>query len=177
MTLSLEEKENAKKRARRNSADKLSLLEAEVISLFVQVCRFLRQPRSLGEIYGLLFISPQPLALDDLIYQLGMSKASASMGLKSLRNSGAIKMVYMPGDRRVHYEAVPELRNLASHFLRDQIVSHWNSGAYRLGHITDMVKEMPAADRARVNARVTTLTTWEKKSRKLLPVIFKIFAA
>ena len=116
MTLSLEEKENAKKRARRNSADKLSLLQAEVISLFVQACRLFRQPPTLGEIYGLLFISPRPLALDHLIYQLGMSKASASMGLKSLRNSGAIKMVYMPGDRRVHYEAVPELRQLAGIF-------------------------------------------------------------
>ena len=177
MTLSLEEKENAKKRARRNSADKLSLLQAEVISLFVQACRLFRQPPTLGEIYGLLFISPRPLALDHLIYQLGMSKASASMGLKSLRNSGAIKMVYMPGDRRVHYEAVPELRQLARHFLRDQIETHWNSGAYRLGQITNLVKEMPAADRARVNARVITLTSWEKKSRKLLPIIFKIIGA
>lgn len=99
------------------------------------------------------------------------------MGLKFLRNSAAIKMVYVPGDRRVHYEAVAELRNLASRFLRDQIVPHLDSGLYRLEHIADMVKQLPAEDRARVSARVTILTNWKKKSRKFLPVILKILGA
>ena len=35
----------------------LSPLETEIIDLFVQVSRLLGQPRSLAEIYGLLFIS------------------------------------------------------------------------------------------------------------------------
>ena len=177
MTLALAEKETAKNRRHRNSAEKLSPLQAEVISLFVQVSRVLGQPRSWGEIYGLLFISPRPLALDDLIDQLGMSKASASTGLKFLRNSGAIKMVYVPGDRRKHYEAVAELRNLAGRFLQDQIVPHLDNSLYRLEHIADMVKQLPAEDRARVKARVTILANWEKKSRKFLPVILKILGA
>lgn len=80
MTFFLEEKETAKNRRHQNSAEKLSLLQAEVISLFVQVSRVLGQPRSLGEIYGLLFISPRPLALDHLIDQLGMSKGQAAWG-------------------------------------------------------------------------------------------------
>jgi DNA-binding transcriptional regulator GbsR (MarR family) len=177
MTLSLEEKETAKNRRHQNSAEQLSPLQAEVISLFVQLSRVVGQPRSLGEIYGLLFISPRPLALDHLIDQLGMSKASASMGLKFLRNAGALKMVYVPGDRRVHYEAVAELRHLASRFLRDQIVPHLDSSLYRLEHIAKLVKQLPAEDRARVKARVTILANWEKKSRKFLPVFLKILGA
>src|SRR2546421_3286977 len=89
----------------------LSPLETEVIDLFVQLSRLLGQPRSLAEIYGLLFISAQPLAMDDLIERLGMSKGSASQGLKFLHNLGAVRTVYVPGDRRTHYEAVAELRN------------------------------------------------------------------
>ena len=177
MTLVLEEKQTSKNRRHQNSAEKLSPLQAEVISLFVQVSRVLGQPRSLGEIYGLLFISARPLALDHLIDQLGMSKGSASVGLKFLRNAGAIKMVYVPGDRRVHYEAVAELRNLAGRFVRDQIVPYLDSGLNRLEQIADMVKQLPAADRARVKARVTLLTGWEKKSRTFLPVILKILGA
>jgi hypothetical protein len=99
------------------------------------------------------------------------------MGLKCLRNFGAIKMVYVLGGRHVHYEAVAELRNLASRFLRDQIVPHLDSGLYRLEHIADMVKQLPAEDLARVSARVTMLTSWEKKSRKFLPVILKVLGA
>src|SRR5204863_1888133 len=84
---------------------KINPLEGEVVAFFVHICRLLGQPPSLGEVYGLLFISAQPLALDDLIERLGLSKGSASMGLKFLRNAGAIRMTYVPGDRRVHYEA------------------------------------------------------------------------
>src|SRR5262245_15236674 len=83
----------------------LTPLETEIIDLFVQLSRLLGQPRSLAEIYGLLFISAQPLSMDDLIARLQLSKGSASQGLKFLRALGAVRMVYIAGDRRVHYEA------------------------------------------------------------------------
>jgi len=174
MSLALTVRPAAKHRGNGNSTEKLNPLEAEVISLFVQMCRALGQPRSLGEIYGLLYISARPLAMDDLIERLGLSKGSASMGLKFLRNAGAINMVYVPGDRRVHYEAVAELRNLATRFLRDQIVPHLDSGLSRLEQIAVMVKQLPSDQRSRIQARVTMLQSWEKKSRKFLPLIVKI---
>src|SRR5882724_4174156 len=98
----------------------LNPLETEIIDFFFQLSRLLGQPRSLAEIYGLLFISARPLAMDHLIERLNLSKGSASQGLKFLRNIGAIKTVYVAGDRRAHYEAVAELRNLVTRFLRDQ---------------------------------------------------------
>lgn len=152
----------------------VSDLEAEVIGLFVQLSRALGQPRSLAEIYGLLFISASPLALDDLIERLGLAKGTASVGLKFLRNIGAIKMVYVSGSRRVHYEAVAELRNLVSRFLRDQIVPHLDSGLERIDHIASLARQLPAQEQARVNRRIALLQSWGKKGRKFLPVIAKI---
>src|SRR5438876_12324214 len=106
MLLPIGEKAPGKNAAERQAIAWLNPLETEIIDLFVQVSRLLGQPRSLAEIYGLLFISARPLAMDDLIERLHMSKGSASQGLKFLRSVGAVKMVYMPADRRVHYEAV-----------------------------------------------------------------------
>ena len=99
------------------------------------------------------------------------------MGLKFLRNFRAIKIVYVPGDRRVHYQAVAKLRHLANRFLRAQIVPSLDGGLYRLEPIPGMVKQLPVEDRAPVSARVTMLTNWEKKSRKFLPVILNILGA
>src|SRR5712692_2761046 len=144
----------------------LTELETEIIDLFVQVSRVLGQPRSLAEIYGLLFISAQPLAMDHLIERLRLSKGSASQGLKFLRNMGAVKTVYVPGDRRVHYEAVAELRNLLTRFLRDQIVPHLENGHARLTRIAGMVKQLPASDRTRVQDRVTMLQSWGKRGKR-----------
>ena len=155
-------------------AARLSPLETEIIDFFVQLSRLLGQPRSLAEIYGLLFISGRPLAMDDLIERLQLSKGSASQGLKFLRNIGAVRMVYVPGERRVHYEAVAELRNLATRFLRDQIVPHLDNGQTRLERIAGMVKQLPSEQRAGVNGRVKMLQSWERNGRRFLPLVVKI---
>jgi DNA-binding transcriptional regulator GbsR (MarR family) len=161
----------------RAPAPRLSPLEIEIIDLFVQVSRLLGQPRSLAEIYGLLFISVRPLAMDDLIERLQLSKGSASQGLKFLRNVGAVKMVYVAADRRVHYEAVAELRNLVTRFLRDQIVPDLDQAQDRLTRLAQMVKHLPAEDRARVNDRVKMLQSWSKRGRRFLPMMVRIMGA
>ena len=152
----------------------LSPLETEIIDLFVQLSRLFGQPRSLAEIYGLLFISSVPLTMDDLIARLRLSKGSASQGLKFLRNMGAVQTVYVAGDRRVYYEAVAELRNLATRFLRDQIVPHLDNGQARLDRISGLVKEMPTDQRSRVATRVTMLQSWVRNGRRFLPLVVRI---
>ncbi len=157
-----------------NHSTKLSLLEIEIIDFFVQLSALLGQPRSFAEIYGLLFISPRPLAMDDLIERLELSKGSASQGLKFLREFGAVREVEIAGDRRTHYEAVAELRNLATRFMRDQISPRLESGQARLDRIAVLAKQLPAAERARVGSRVTMLQSWGKRGNKFLPLVVKI---
>ena len=174
MILAFEEKGLAKAAKEPKPAAHLSPLETEIIDFFVQLSRLLGQPRSLAEIYGLLFISGRPLAMDDLIERLQFSKGSASQGLKFLRNIGAVRMVYVAGERRVHYEAVAELRNLATRFLRDQIVPHLDNGQARLERIAEMVKQLPPEERPRINGRVKMLQSWERNGRRFLPLVVKI---
>ncbi len=157
-----------------SSPSALNPLETEVIDLFVQLSRLLGQPRSLAELYGLLFISARPMTMDDLIARLQMSKGSASQGLKFLNTLGAIKTIYVPGDRRTHYEAVAELRKLTTRFLSDQIVPHLESGQVRLGRISGLAKQLPPEERLRVNNRIGTLQKWEKKGRRFLPLVVKM---
>lgn len=66
--------------------------------------------------------------MDDLTERLDLSKGSANQGLKFSRNLGAVRTIAVPGDRRVHYEAVAELRSLAGRFLHDRIEPHLGEG-------------------------------------------------
>jgi len=177
MLLADPEKEPGKSPRDGKPGPRLNPLEVEIIDLFVEVSRLLGQPRSLAEIYGVLFISERPLAMDDLIERLALSKGSASQGLRFLRNLGAVKMIYVPGDRRVHYEAVAELRKLLTRFLRDQIVPQLETGQARLERIAGMIRQLPSAQRARLNGRVTMLQSWGKRGRKFLPMLVKILGA
>src|SRR5258708_28451651 len=143
MLLDIADKRSAGEARNQRPAARLSPLETEIIDFFVELSRLVGQPRSLAEIYGLLFVSSRPLAMDDVIERLRLSKGSASQGLKFLRNMGAVRMVYVPGDRRVHYEAVAELRNLATRFLRDQVVPQLDNAQTRLERIADLMDESP----------------------------------
>jgi len=177
MILALEEKAPARSVKDRPPPARLSPLETEIIDFFVSLSRQLGQPRSLAELYGLLFISGRPLAMDDLIERLQLSKGSASQGLKFLRHIGAVRMVYVAGERRVHYEAVAELRNLAARFLRDQILAHLDGSLDRIDRLPGLVEDLPPDERELVRARIGMLESWQKKTRKILPMLLKILGA
>jgi HTH-type transcriptional regulator, glycine betaine synthesis regulator len=152
----------------------LEPVEVEVINLFVQFARALGQPRSVAEIYGLLFVSPRPLAMDTLIERLNLSKGSASQGLKYLQDIGGVRTVYVAGDRRTHYEAVAELRNLAGRFLRQQILTNFEGSGSHLDRIALQTQKLSGEHRKHVAARVKTLRRWEKSGRRILPLVLKM---
>jgi HTH-type transcriptional regulator, glycine betaine synthesis regulator len=156
------------------SESRLGPVEIEVIHLFVQFSRALGQPRSVAEIYGLLFVSHKPLTLDDLIERLNLSKGSGSQGLKYLQDLGAVRTVYVGGDRRTHYEAVAELRNLAGRFLRQQILTHFEDSESCLERIAAAAQKLSGEQRKFVTARVKTLRSWERNGRRVLPFMLKI---
>jgi DNA-binding transcriptional regulator GbsR (MarR family) len=152
----------------------LNPVEVEVIHLFVQFSRALGQPRSVAEIYGLLFISHRPLPMDELIGRLKLSKGSASQGLRYLLDLGAVRTVYVAGDRRTHYEAVAELRNLAGRFLRQQILTHFQDSGARLNHITAEAQKLSEEERKHAVARVKMLRSWEKNAKRMLPLVLRL---
>ena len=154
-----------------------SLLEAEVIGLFVQLSRLFGQPRSYAEIYAVLFMSPQPMTMDELIERLGISKGSASQGLSFLRKSGAIKPVLIPGRRPTHYEAVAELRQLALGFSQGQILPQIQDSQSRLSQIVGMVEELPSEERSHAGRRIAMLQSWGKQAGQFLPLVTKLLSA
>ena len=166
---------------KRNSLDNrptgvvsLNPVEVEVIHLFVQLSRALGQPPSVAEIYGLLFVSPRPLPQDEFFERLNLSKGSASQGLWYLLDLGAVRTVYVAADRRVHYEAVAELRNLAGRFLRQQILTNFEDSGTRLNRIAAEAQKLPEDERKFAVGRVRMLRSWEKNVKRVLPLVLRI---
>ena len=61
--------------------------------------------RVLGQIFAWLYFSPEPQSLDDLTAALGISKGSASMGVRQLEQWNALEKVWVKGSRRDYYRA------------------------------------------------------------------------
>lgn len=155
--------------------DELNAVEVEIIDLFVNAVRLLGIPKSVGEIYGLLFVSSEPVPLDALVDRLKMSKGSASQGVKLLRTIGAVKHVYVPGDRRDHYVAETQLKKLASGFIKEELEPHIDSGKERLTRLRELQRDLPAGDVSDFYSdQIDQLGRWHGRARKLLPLVARI---
>ena len=150
----------------------LAVIEKQVVSLFADGVRVAGLPRSIGEIYGLLFISREPLSLDDLVKRLGISKGSASQGLKFL---GAFREVDGPDARRTYFEADIKLKKLVGGFIREQLRPHLDSGKDRIKVLeNEVMKEGDAARRAFYDERVKKLERWLKQAKLLMPLVQRV---
>jgi DNA-binding transcriptional regulator GbsR (MarR family) len=149
-------------------------LEVEAIGLFVQLGHMVGQPRSFAEVYGLLFISPRPMTIEDLVERLGTSRAAADRALRFLRKAGALRIVYVPGDRRMHFEAVAELRHLVIGFVRDQLLPQLANSENRIDRLAELVHKLRGEPRAKLSARAAMLQNWSKKSRNLVPIVVRV---
>ena len=151
----------------------LNALEVEVIDLFVSIVRIMGIPKSVAEIYGLLFVSPEPLTLDGIVDRLRISKGSVSQGLKLLRAFGGVKTIYVAGDRRDHYVAETELKMLVAGFMRGEIQPRLENGKHRLSHVQEICEQVDAGEdkAAFYTARVRKLKQWHDRSEMLLPLL------
>lgn len=156
----------------------LLAVQAHFIELFVSAADALGVPRSIGEIYGVIFAAPRPLTFQEIVERLNLSKGSVSQGLKALRSLGAVRTAYVPGDRRDHFEPETELRMLVAGLLRDRIQPHLEQGRQRLERVRAEVAGGEGAlseEEARVlRTRLAKLESWRKKGALLLPLVGKI---
>ena len=154
---------------------KLSPAEAEAIGLFVHVSRMLGRPKSSAEVYGVLFVSPRPLAVEDVAGRLATSTQAVRAAFRFLRRAGLLRMVYVPGDRRLHYEAVPELQHMVRRFVRDEVVPQLANAENRMGLLAECVNKLPKEQRARLGGRVAALERWGRLTRELASGFLGLF--
>jgi DNA-binding transcriptional regulator GbsR (MarR family) len=146
-----------------------------VVEFFVHLGKYLSLPRSVGEIYGLLFATGEKLTLDDLVARLAISKGSASQGLRLLRGAGAVRVTHLPGDRKDYFEAEADLPALIRGFLRDQLVLKLEHADRRLDRLRAVVDDPENGAPAGLSGRVERLQSWQNKARRLLPLASTFF--
>ena len=154
----------------------LSVLEQGVIDLFVNGVRVLGLPKSIGEIYGLLYISPEPLSFDEILNRLQISKGSTSQGLKILRTLGAVRAILVEGSRRDYFVAETELKKLVGGFIRQELTPHLDSGTSRLKALETHLPSKAEPDAKFYRDRIGKLGTWHKRTEMLLPLIRKFLS-
>lgn len=148
-----------------------SELEVEAIDFFVRMMSIMGLPRSVGEIYGLLYFSEIPLSMDDISSRLSISMGSTSQGLKTLRSLKAIRTSYIQGDRRDHFIAETEFRRLFSNFIKEDILPHLDSATERITRMETNISSNLGEKKEFYITRIEKLKRLTKAGRRLLPAL------
>jgi DNA-binding transcriptional regulator GbsR (MarR family) len=65
--------------------------------------------RTVAQIHALLYISPKPLNAEEISDTLAVARSNVSNSLKELQGWRIVKLVHVMGDKRDHFEALPDV--------------------------------------------------------------------
>ena len=121
--------------------------------------------RTVGQIYALIFVAPQPLNADEIAEALEFSRSNVSMGLKELQAWRLVNLRHLPGDRREYFDAPTDaweiFRTLAEERRRREIEP-------TLSMLRNALLEEPSSQEDRIAQQrmkgmhdlIELLTTW-----------------
>ena len=136
--------------------------------IFADLADLLGNPSSLGSIYGLLFASPEPLSMDEIVERLDISTGTASQGLRRLVELDAVVPSKADGERVTRYAAKLELRPFVSMFLDQQLMPRLGKSRERL---VDLEKSLPVLDPS------VSQTLQTRLAMTFLPIIRRFLGA
>jgi DNA-binding transcriptional regulator GbsR (MarR family) len=84
---------------------KLAQLKQDFTEGMSQISRFWGFPKGMGAIFAVLYLSPSPLSLDEIVEQTGLTKGAISTEVRTLARMGLVHRSSKLGDRKDYYEA------------------------------------------------------------------------
>ena len=127
--------------------------------------------RVLGQIFAYLYFSQEPKSLDDLTTALGISKGSASMGVRQLEQWRALEKVWIKGDRKDYYRAGDAFGKIIKNAIADLAGKKMESSSVLLEEAEGEMKsktgkngKLSVEDRF-VKERIDRIRTFQKKAK------------
>jgi DNA-binding transcriptional regulator GbsR (MarR family) len=108
-------------------AKKLPQLKQDFIEGLSQISRFWGFPKGMGAIFAVLYISPTPLSLDEVVQQTGLTKGAISTEVRTLARMGLVRRSSKLADRKDYYEAETDFYKSIRSILKERQNSEFDS--------------------------------------------------
>lgn len=148
-------------------------IQREMAGIFADLADLFGNPSSLGSIYGLLFASPEPLSMEEIVDRLDISTGTASQGLRRLVEMQAITPRKEEGERVTRYEAKLELRPFVAMFLEQQLLPKIGNSAERIEALQERLSSIPKGSRDELGIRLERASKWHRRAKTFLPLVRK----
>ena len=86
-------------------SESITQIKQNFVEGLSQVSRFWGFPKGMGAIFAVLYLSPAPLPLDQIVAQTGLTKGAVSTEVRALARLGLVHRSSKLADRKDYYEA------------------------------------------------------------------------
>ena len=122
-------------------AKKLSQVKQDFTEGLSQISRFWGFPKGMGAIFAVLYISPIPLSLDEIVEQTGLTKGAISTEVRTLARMGLVHRSSKLADRKDYYEAENDFYKSIRSILKERQNSEFDRA---LRSVQETLKELEA---------------------------------
>lgn len=126
----------------KTTKNKESNLEELFIGTAGEVAESFSFNRIVGQLYALLYFSPEPISLDEMAEKLKISKGSASINIRILEDWNGVKKILKQGSRKDYYMVEPDFMRLISERLQHGFTKRLNFARERLNQINHVLESM-----------------------------------
>ena len=156
------------KKVKNTRLDDNSSPEDSILNLCVKLCSILGLPKSIGLIYGAVFVSTRPIEAGEICKKLKISRGSVSQGIKFLRELGAIRVENDNGNRAEHFVVEDHLRKAVETFVTKKIGPAFDELGEEMERLeTDPSRHLPEY----LTEKLETIRRWHSHGQLLLPLV------
>lgn len=106
-----------------------------------RIAHFWGFPKAMGAIFGVVYLSEEPVTLDELVQQVGVSKGAVSTNIRGLERLGIVHRKIIMGDRKDYYTAEQDFWKIVKGILREREKNEFNRAIMSVGESLKMLEK------------------------------------
>jgi len=122
--------------------DELQAAKENFIQGMSRIGSFWGFPKAMGAIYGVIYLSPDLVGLDELVVQAGVSKGAVSTNVRTLERLGMVHKKMKLGDRKDYYIAEADMWKIVRGVLKEREKTEFGLALDTVGESLQMVETM-----------------------------------
>ncbi|MFZ1085506.1 MAG: hypothetical protein WAN35_11110 [Terracidiphilus sp.] len=131
----------------------LTLAREQMIENLSRISEFWGFSRAMGGLYAVLYLSPDPLSLDELVPIVGVTKGAISTNIRALQQLGMVHRHLRTGDRKDYYEADTEFWKIVKTILERREKPEFDKALSSVSATLKQVRSLPTPQRDSDQAR------------------------
>lgn len=131
--------------------------------------------KTTGEIYAVLYLSSDPVTLEEIAVHLRFTKGNVSLAVRNLERLGMVRRIWRKGDRKVYFEAETDFWKITRSVLSQRQKPEFDDSFRLVEESLELARGLPeSAEKTLMVGRLKDLQDFYEIIDKLADALIKI---